>query len=278
MPREFRTGLYERLAVISGSDGRNTSRPALLLVLSAWKAALEAARVTPAVFCLTLAATLAAFEIIASAGVGAQALAALVIGAWAQAITVRTVVTSRLTAQQNWRLALQPDRRLAALIAMLALPLTSIAAPTVCVLAITVQSNHHLGPVSTWFSLPLLLAPAGVSLTAGTRSFLAAAPACLGLDEPLAESWQITRDRVGFTAAAITIALGPFAVLALLWPSLQPASFGAGQAAVTALLATGAFAAQGGLIAVLYERWRAELRPDMRPSRHRIRRREPQLG
>ncbi len=241
----------------------------LSIALIAYKTALKAVRAKPVTLSASLTIMLAACEITRAGGF--WIVAGIAAGLASQALALNAVIQTLLGPRST---APQP----LAFVVALTLPTLLALAPAAGVLAASIWLNHNLGPISTWLALPLLLAPASAMLFAAARCLLAVAPASLGLVEPLADSWHITRGRVGFIAGELTIGLGPFAILALLWPSLGPAGFGPWQAACIALLATAASATQGALIATLYERWRTSLRPDMRPSRHRNRRREPQFG
>jgi len=206
-------------------------------------------------------------------------LASLLAAAWVQAMLMRLAMRGALAQDEDWPAAMWPDRLFLTLLGTIALPQLCAVMPFVAVFLALASLHHVLGPISAWLSLPLLLAPAVVACVACLRASLAGAPAALGLAEPVAESWDITRGRLAPLSGALVIGMGPFVLLALVWPAvLQPVGFGIWQSLWTAAVAIPAFYVQGGITALLYERWRTALRPDMRPSRHRNRRREPLLN
>ncbi len=206
-------------------------------------------------------------------------LLSILAAAWGQAVIARAAMLAPLGAKAEWRAVLPPDGILPRLLASLLLPQLAMIALAAAAFVLLAVINHILGGASAWCAAPLLVAPALAGIAACLRASLAAPPAALGLPEIAAESWAITRTRLFTMAGTLVIGVGPFGLLMLLWPAtLHPTGFSAAQAVFTALIAVPAACVEGGILARLYQRWRAPLRPDMRPSRHPHHRREPRLG
>jgi hypothetical protein len=274
-------GPADRLTPGAGSDGGGRLQGSAWAALAADSvtAAWRTARATPAPFAAGVTGIMAVALLAGAAGSQVFALAAVPLAAaWAQMVSMRATLRADLAQDRDWRGVLRADAAAWTLLGTISLPQLCACMALMAVVFVERLVNHAMGGVSASLSLPLLLAPVLAVLAACARYSLAAAPAALGLAEPAAESWTMTRGRLAPLAGVNLIGVGPFVVAALAWPALAPGTaFGLLPLLVTSMLAVAAFGVQGSIAARLYERWRAPLRPDMRPSRHRSRRREPRI-
>ena len=264
-------------------DGVQGPRPWPFLLLdlaqAAWSGGLRAARAMPATLGLCAAVLFAATWVtLYTAGspspwpVTATLCAATIL--WTQGVLTRLVLRHLMVGDDGGVAAFLPVRSLRSVIGVLLLTqIIAVASPGLMIGALYLL-KHEVGPVSTWLSVPLLLPLALLGLACALRLSLAAAPAALNLSAPLADSWDITDGHTLFMAGACIMAMGPLFILALLGVRYGPSGTAVQAIGLTAVVLA-LSGAQAGLMVGFYQRWQTVLRPDMRPSRNRTRRREP---